>query len=306
MVEKPGQYEPPFRYRCLAPIIVRAMRALPGYNVEVDYTGDPVEKKDYFHFTLLNYAMTILISGLLFLYLKEKLGPLYAYAGSLLYLFSFYTVVINYIPMGDTACQLAVMVCVLLIERRKPFWFTLACLIGVFAKETLLVVMIPWIFSQALGNRDWRRLRYLLYMLPGALAYLAATRMFPAKAGYDYYTPGFVLRRVFEVFLPSTWNASLVFHVLVAQTPLWAAFGLYFWMKRNWKTPLPRLNPELLVFPFLIWLGIAIDINNSTGRVSALSFPALILFQAGVVKAWVDGFRRPYQPTNAASLQPSV
>jgi hypothetical protein len=126
MVENPGDFEPPFRYRFLAPAVVKAMRILPGYDVQVAFTEDPGVKKDYFHFSLLNFGITALVSGMVFLYLGRRLRPAYAYLGSLFYLLSFYTVVTNVIPMADTSCHLAIMGCILLFESEKPFWFALA------------------------------------------------------------------------------------------------------------------------------------------------------------------------------------
>ena len=43
MVERPGDFEPPFRYRVLAPALVKAMRILPGYDIPVDFTDDPAD-----------------------------------------------------------------------------------------------------------------------------------------------------------------------------------------------------------------------------------------------------------------------
>ncbi|MEO6094747.1 MAG: hypothetical protein ABIW76_03365 [Fibrobacteria bacterium] len=289
LVEHPGEFEPPFRFRFLAPLAVRAMRILPGYDVAVDFTEDPRVKKDYFHFSLFNFAVTVLTSGLLFVHLRARLRPAYAYLGSVLYLFSFYSVVTNIIPMGDTVCQLAIIACILLYERDKPVWFALACLIGVFAKETLIIVLGIWILIQSLTDR--RRLWYLLYALPAALAYFAATRLSPSETEFNYYRPGFVLDRVFRVFMPSTWDASLFFHVFVAQAPLLLALTAYAWLKGFHKREGLSMNPELLIFPLLIWLGITLDLGNSTGRVAFMGFPALIYFEAMVVQAWVSGTR---------------
>ena len=40
MVEDPGGFETPFQYRLLAPLVVKAMRGLPGYPIEVDFTEE--------------------------------------------------------------------------------------------------------------------------------------------------------------------------------------------------------------------------------------------------------------------------
>ncbi len=313
MVDKPGRFEPPFRYRILGPMLARAMRVLPGYNIEVDFTDDAAVKKDFFHFSLLNFALTALVSALLFAYLRKRLEPAYAYLGSVLYLMSFYCVVTNVIPMGDTACHLAIITGILLFEARRPWAFALAGLIGAFTKETFLIIMGLWIIVSAWENRkrlvNLANLVYLAYLAPGILAYVAATRLWPGETEFHYYNPSFLARRVFAVFNPDEYNGSFLFHVYIAQAPLLLACAVWVWSRlhsgrrraglvrikgdlsrapdgsvRN-GPPFP-INPELILFPFLVWLGMAMDIGNGTGRVAFMAFPALIYFEAMACR-WV-------------------
>jgi hypothetical protein len=51
------------------------------------------------------------------------------------------------------------------------------------------------------------------------------------------------------------------------------------------KTDAPVFNPELFLFFLLIWLGITMGIGNNTGRLAFMAFPAVILFEAGVLQA---------------------
>jgi hypothetical protein len=285
MVEDPGAFEPPFRYRLLAPLAVRAMRVLPGYPIAVDFTEDEAVKRDFFHFSLLNAFITLLVSALLFAHLRKRLEEPFAYLGSVLYLFSFYCVVTNIIPMGDTSCHLAIMAAVMFFEAGRPVWFALTCLVGVFSKETMLIVMGLWVALN--GWKDRRRLLYLLYLLPGAIAYIAATRIWPAESEFAYYSPAFLLRRVFSLFNPAEYDASFLFHVYLAQLPLLAALAAWLWLRIGKPGAAPRPNPELLIFPFLIWLGMTMDIDNSVGRVAFMAFPAIVLFEAMVAQAIV-------------------
>lgn len=293
MVDKgPGAVEPPFRYRVLAPLAVRAMRPLPGYDIPVAFSQDPAARKDFFHFLVLDFALVILASALLFVHLQGKVRPGFAYLGSLLYLFSFYTVVTNVIPMADAACHAAIIGCILLFERDRPVWFALACLAGVFAKETLLLVLFPWIALQGAGRGDRRRLLYLLYALPAALAYFAATRLFPSASSFAYYEPGFLLGNLLNAFNPGRYDGSMVFHILLAHLPLLAALAAYAWLRFSRKAAAPPFGRELAVFFFLVWLGMTMDLGNNTGRVAFMAFPALILFEARMLEALASS-RRP-------------
>ncbi len=283
MVENPGGFEPPFRYRIVAPLIVKAMRALPGYGIEVAFSGDAAVKKDFFHFIVLNAGITLLVSVLLFMHLRKRLAEPFAYLGSLLYLFSFYSVVTNIIPMGDTSCHLAIIAGILLFESGKPAAFALTCLIGAFTKETFLIIIALWVVLNAWDRR--RKFFYLAYMLPGIAAYLAATRIWPAETEFGYYRPGFLLHRTLSLFSPQEYNASFLFHVYLSQTPLLLALAVWLWMRLDARRERFHINRELLIFPFLIWLGMAMDIGNSTGRVAFMAFPALIFFEAKVIQA---------------------
>jgi hypothetical protein len=302
MVEAgPASVGPPYRYRVVAPLAVRAMRPLPAYDIPVAFGTDPVAKRDFFHFLLLNTALTVLTSGLVFVWLKDKLGSGFAWLGSLLYLFSFYTVVTNLIPMTDASCHLALMACLLLFERRKPLWFALACLIGVFTKETLLVVLFPWIAVRAFADgRDGRgpgAWRYLAYALPAAAAYATVTRLFPAPSEFAYYSPGFLLGNLLHAFNPARYDVHMVFQIFLAHVPLLVCLAIYACLR--WRggrgagsheaaprsTPAPAFVPELWVFFFLIWLGMAMDLGNNTGRVAFMAFPAIVWFEARVIEA---------------------
>lgn len=287
MVEEgPEGTHPPFRYRVLAPLLVRAMSVLPGYGISVDFSSDPEQRRIFFHFLALNFALLVLASGLLFLYLRARVPPVFAWAGSLLYLFSFFTLTTGFIPMTDAVCQLAIIAAILLFDKKKPLAFLATCLVGVFAKETLLIVLVPWIFVHAVG--DWRRLRYLALLLPALAAYLALTRWFPAEPVYAFYDPLHVLAGFARIMDPHLYSRTFLFHTVLGHLPLLAAFAAWAWLRWGRGVRLP-LNRGLWVFFALLFLAIAMDIPGNAGRVAFMAFPALALFQARVMEGLARG-----------------
>jgi len=282
----PGSLEPPFRYRFLIPMLVRAMRFLPGYSIPVVFSAEPSVRNDFFHFAVLNFLMTILTSGLLFLYLRDRLRPAFAYLGSLLYLFSFFSVLANFIPMTDAGCHLAIIVCILLMEKKRPFGFMVACLVGVFVKETLLVVLPLWILIQSFAHGPHRRrLLYLAYTAPAVLAYFMATRLYPAQSSVPYYNPSFLMQNVLGAFCPDSYGRSFLFHLLLLHLPLMVSFLIFLYLKVSGAGKDLKINPELFLFFFLIGMGVVMGIGNNADRLAFMAFPAVVYFEAMTLQA---------------------
>ncbi len=286
----PGSVEPPYRYRFIPTVAVNVMRLLPGYDIPIAFTEDTVAKKDFFHFVVLNFLLTVATSVLVFSYLSPKFGVAPAYLGSLLYLFSFYSIVTNIIPMTDAACHLAIITSLILFEKKQPLWFALCCLVGVFTKETLLIVLGLWIVLQGFQSR--RSLWYLAYMLPGAMAYGVATHLFPALSQSAYYHSDFLLGNIYKAFSLREYDRHLIFQIFLAQTPLFAAVVSYIGLKFCQGNVCQgnedlKLNKELWLFPFLIWLGLTMGIGNNAGRIAFMAFPAVIQFEVMILSAWI-------------------
>jgi hypothetical protein len=279
----PYLLEPPFRYRYLVPMLVRGMRVLPGYPIPVVFSADPSVRNDFFHFALLNFCVAVSTSGLIFLYLKNRLRPTFAYLGSLLYLFSFFSVIANFIPMTDAGCHLAIISCVLLMEKERPFAFMAVCLVGVFIKETLLVVLPLWILVQSFSDR--RRLFYLAYAAPAATAYLIVTRLYPAPSSFPYYHSSFLLKNVLHAFSPSQYGGLFFFHLFLLHLPLLVSFLIFLYFKVSGKGKNLKINPELFLFFFLLWLGIVMGIGDNADRLAFMVFPAIIYFEAMILQA---------------------
>lgn len=309
--EGPEATVAPFRYRVLTPWLVRGMDALPSYGIDIDQTGNPVEKKVFFHFLVLNFGLTLLASALLFVYVRRRLGgearEVFAWAASLLYLFAFFTVTTQYIPMPDAACHLALIAAILCFEARKPVGFAAICVAGVLAKEAFLVALVPWIALHAIGEP--RRLRYLLYALPAAAAYFALTLAFPVAASSGgaadllrVFDPGWYFgevhgsvtaaRDLLRAFDPSWYDRSFFFHAALSNLPLLAAAAAWAWLRwrKGVRVPLDR---GLWLFPALLWLGIVMGIGNNAPRLAFLAFPALLLFEARVLQALARTTLRP-------------
>lgn len=297
----PSAAPSPIRYRLLTPLLVRAMHALPGYGIPIDYTADPSVRKTFFHFLILNFAFTVAASALLFLWLLTRVRWPFAWAGSLLYLFGFSVVTANLIPMSDAACHLAIIAALLCLDREGWIPRLLFAAIGVFgtlAKEAWILVLAPWIVVWA--RADWKRLRVLLWMLPGFAAFALAVALIPqgaAGAGnagevylgpeaYDRVRGGWDLLRMFRI---GSYDRSFVFHTVLANLPLIAALAGWAWLRfgrpagRSVRVP---VNAELVLFPLLLAFGIALGIGNNAARLAFMAFPAVALFQARVLEAW--------------------
>lgn len=284
LVDGPGDIDRPFHYRLAVPIVVKLMRVLPVYNINIDYTEDAAVQKDFFHFMALNFGITILSSGLLFIYLLKKVPLGFAYLGSVLYLFSFYTVNVQLLPMSDAACHLVFVSCLLFLEINKPWYFAITCLIGIFTRENVMLVLIPWILLRAIT--DSGKLKYLVYVLPAIFAYAAANFIFPADSQFNYYKLGFILSHSLDVIRPSTYNPSEIFHIFLPQLPLGISFMGYAYLKMVGNAEGLNLSKELMLFPGLLALGSALGLDNNTGRFVFTAFPILIGFQVEVLHAW--------------------
>lgn len=269
-------------------------------------------KKLFFHFLLLNFLFTIAASALLYLWLRRFVNPLPAWAGSLLYLFSFYAVTVNLIPMSDAACHLAIIAAILCLQRPglvARLTFAIVAIFGALSKEAFFLVMIPWIALRAIGNL--REARALLWLLPAFAAFAAMVIWMPQGAGAvaglgaagDVYLGSEANARVQEgwdtwrVFYPGTYDRSFVFHTVLANLPLLAAVAGWGWLRTK-GVRVPAVSTvgatgvaagrALALVPLLLVFGIALGLGNNAARLAFMAFPAVALFQARVL----DGLAR--------------
>lgn len=280
----PASQDPPFRFRILTSLAVTAMRPLPGYDIPIDFSDDPGVKRDFFHFVVLNGFLTVLTSALLFVWLRRRVSAGYAWAGSVMYLFSFYTIICGFIPMADPACHLGILAGVFAFEARKPWLFALACLIVTFAKDAGLITLLAWVLAYSLSDR--RNLVYLLWGVPALAAWYAAHKLFPGPLVYTYYSPTFLFGNLFAAFRPSAYGITGLFQVVLAQLPFLVAGAGWLWLRFRGAAVREFLEPGLLLFPALWWLGMTLDIWTNTGRFIFLAFPVLTLFQVRVMREY--------------------
>jgi hypothetical protein len=294
----PESIHPPFRYRVLTPLLVRAFDFVPGYGIAVDFTTDADAKRLFFHFLLVNFILTIAASAFLFVWLRARSGSGFAWAGSLLDLFGFVTVTANLIPMADAGCHLAIIAALLCLDKNRPVAFMVTALIGVFAKETVILVLGAWIVVQSVG--DLKRLRYLALLFPAAAAYLVLTRIvYPAPSQHAFYDPAFVLEGFLRVFDPLLYRRSFLFHAALGHLSLIAAFAGWAWLRWGRRVRV-TVDRELWVFFGLLVLGVAMDIGNNAARLAFMAFPAVALFQTKVMEALGKSERSP-PPSEATS-----
>src|SRR5690606_7524572 len=135
----------------------------------------------------------------------------------------------------------------------RPAGFLLAAFIGVFAKETVLIVLSMWIIVRAAGDR--KRLRWLVLLLPALAGYLALMRLWPAPVAHAFYDPIYVLAGALRLFDPSLYTRSFLFHAVLGHLSLVAAFVAWAWLRWRRGVRIP-VNRELWVFAALLWLGV--------------------------------------------------
>ena len=278
----------PHRYRVVTPGLVRCMDPLPGFHTPMNFSQDEAYNRRFFHYLLLNLICIGASSALLYAYLRGHVAPPWAYLGSLLYLTSFYPVVVNLSPTTDGTGHLLMIALILLFEARKDLAFFALVSVAWFTSEKLIVALACWVALRALFER--RRLRFLAYFLPGMAGYLAFVFLCPAATHYHYREPGYLLSRVFAFLMPATYNAAFIKHVAIAQAPLIASAlaYLWLWMRRRAAPFIP--HREMLLFPILLWIGITAGVGNNTGRFVFYAFPAFILFELQTLIACLKAF----------------
>lgn len=262
----------PFRFRVFTPYLARLVPLPPaGLLRYFDMNPDRVIAYRFGVANLLGLALT----GLLLIRLCAAFG--FDTPWSLLAALVFYTswTVVNGggAPMADAWAYAFIVMGLLAAVRGSLPWLAAACLVGMFAKETTLM-LVPAVLLLADAPRT--KLAKLGALVPGIAAY-AAFRLSVSAGGWGFSSdPVAAFAQLVERMRtgPYLWwilfEGATAFGLLVplALVGAWALRG-------RPRAPLARLAwlvPLTLVVPFVN----AVGVGSGIGRLWFYSFPAMI------------------------------
>jgi len=258
----------PFRYRIFTPILARYVPFLPNMIAQFfDINDDEIM---LFKFGVVNIIGISVAAFCLFIFLLTfDFSVLEAMVGALVYLTGFYLINWTAAPMVDAMAHAFIMLGVLAIRQKRNLMLSLAVLIGMFAKEVILLVPV----SIPLLNREKRDTFIQLgFALPGILFYfMIRSYCFPTSIGYDYPFVK-IFQNFFSYLVPQKRHLMDALEIALVYGPFWilALKGFHICYKQN--------NNVLIRFSLLILIPFAacFIILESFGRILFLSFPAVI------------------------------
>ena len=262
----------PFRYRVFTPYLARLMPLPPAGLLR--YFDMKPERIITYRFGMAN-LLGLALTGLLLIHLCAAFS--FDLPWSLLAALLFYTsfTVVNGAgaPMADAWAYAFILLGLLAAVRGSLAWLFVASLIGMFAKETTLL-LVPAVLLLADAPRT--KLAKFAALLPGIVLY-AIFRQAVSAGGYSFpNSPITAFTRLLERMSagPYLWwilfEGATAFGVLV---PL-GVIGAWSLRGRS-RTPLARLAwlvPATLVLPFVN----AVGIGSGIGRLWFYSFPVMI------------------------------
>jgi preprotein translocase subunit Sec61beta len=258
----------PFRYRVLTPWMARLVPPVPHGLLR--YFDVSEEKLVKYHFGIVN-MVALAVSGLLMIMLCRSLG--FGVRDGVLAAFLYYTSfpVINSggTPMVDAWAHAFLLLGLVAALRGSHAWLFVASLLGLFAKETTLLIVPAVLLLNAPARSKVTR---LLAVLPGVIAY-AVFRFVLYPGGYGAPSdPATAMSNLFWRLNHGPYLLWILFDGGIAFGLLWplAAYGAWS-LRGDARSPLLRLAwlvPGILLVPFLI--------GSNIGRIWFYAFPVVI------------------------------
>jgi hypothetical protein len=267
-----GQIIKPFRYRVFTPFLARLVPLPPAGLLR--YFDMRPDRLITYRFGMAN-LLGLAVSGLLLIELCTAFSfemP-WGLLGALLFYTSFVVVNGAGAPMADAWAYAFILLGLVAAVRGSLVWLLVASLVGMFAKETTLI-LVPAVLLLADAPRV--KLGKLAALLPGIVVYAIFRHAFSA-GGYSFpNSPITAFSRFMERMShgPYLWwilfEGATAFGLLV---PL-GAIGAWSLRQRP-RAPLARLAwlvPATLVLPFVN----AVGIGSGIGRLWFYCFPVMI------------------------------
>jgi len=262
----------PFRYRVFTPYLARLAPPIPhGLLRYFDVTPDKLVQ---YHFGIAN-LLGLAVAGLLLVRLCELLGLGLGQGllGALLFYTSFPVVNGAGAPLVDAWAYAFLLMGLVAALRGSLLGLAIASAVGMFAKETTLL-LVPAILL--LDRPPAVKFRQLAAMLPGVGLY-AVFRFLLFPGGYGFSSnPALALENVIERLRAGPFLWWILFEGFTAFGLLCPLAILGAWSLRDRaRDPLMRLAwlvPLLIVVPFVN----AIGIGSGIGKIWFYAFPAMI------------------------------
>lgn len=262
----------PFRYRVLTPYLTRLV-PLPPAGLLRYFDLNP-DRLIAYRFGMVN-LLGLALCGLLLIQLCAAFSfeAPWGLLGALLFYTSFTVVNGAGAPMADAWAYAFIVLGLLAAVRGSLPWLFVACLVGMFAKETTLM-LVPAVLL--LADAPGVKLKKLAALVPGIALYLVFRHAVSA-GGYSFPSnPVTAFARLLERMSagPYLWwilfEGATAFGALV----LFGVIGAWNLRHRS-HLPLARLAwlvPATLVLPFVN----AVGIGSGIGRLWFYSFPVMI------------------------------
>ena len=251
--------------RVLSILLVKMLPDPPSaiFHVRRNVTSEWILK---FKFALVNSAFLVGTAWLIWFYLK-KLGFSEAAAllGMLLFLTSLSVVYSSTIPMVEASSYFFLALCAVAIAYRNRPLFAVAFLVGLFAKESVALIL-----PLALLAVSERRLSWIGAALPGMVVYLG-WRAWGVQSGSGD------LGHLDPEHLKSALNSIPAYLRFSKFMDLFASFGL-LWVPAFYAMLTGRLTRELQ--RQYLWIAmlflVALLVGTGFGRTVFLAFPVVI------------------------------
>jgi hypothetical protein len=269
--------ERPYRYRVGTPWLAAQVPFLPDFLAS-RYTID-ADKVIKFKFAVANMGLLVLTAMALWLWVP-KLGfsPREALLTGLLFFGCFHVVVNAGTAMVEAGAYAGLAVG-LLAAFGGPAWsFGLAFAVGLFFKETALL-LLPAVALAFEGPRRWR---LLAWAIPGLGVYTWFRLVaYPGGAGPQYSLD--LAQRSLGYLVSPSFAAYVLVEFVLCFGPLWLLAG------KGWRQTAPGHPLRRLMPMALLAVAAPFALHTVYGRVFFLSFPVVLpLAVLGLRELWPE------------------
>ncbi len=264
-----------WRYRILT---IELAKLVPA-QVEQLLTHATPARRAYIHFAVVNLGFLTLTGLLFFAYCRHLIGNLWlAVLGAMIFL-TCRTVQSASSPLVDASAFFFLLLGMWAILRRAPLLLFMAMLIGVFAKETTLLLWPLLWLADHIATRQ--KLFLSAVLIPGTFIYLIWRFVLDLDPGGTSF---FNIEHAgdFTKQLHGMLTANGFIDVVSSFNLFWIPAGVAVWhlsypsILRRWLWLVP------LIMAMIVFLG------GSYGRVLFLTFPIIIPLALFGIQHWIN------------------
>jgi hypothetical protein len=275
-----GSAEAPFRYRPLTPLLASLAPPAPTWLYSLPRAMSEDERIVYRFAVVNTVGLALAAWFLLLLMIELGLGPWECLAGSLLMLGSYYPVTIGTAPFAEAWAWASLTAGLWALATGRWWTLALAFAVGVFNKESALLLPVA---AALLPAARGERVRQLLCFIPTLVVYTwFRVSLLPDESPLGL--AGSHSAYLSRLFCSSEW-VRLPKSLLLSFGVLWipAAAG---WRLVEPGSVLARwrlLIPLILVTPFVF--------VKDTGRIWFLAFPLVLPLSLLAMRSWARAWR---------------